>query len=97
MTIDSAVNYDGKAVAIVPAFTGNMGVDVAAHCGLYGNMTYYYKDGFPITSDGLLNTSGYGLWNLKLGYKKNLSDHFDLDLTFGINNIAGVKHPIMVL
>ncbi|MBS1621082.1 MAG: TonB-dependent receptor [Bacteroidetes bacterium] len=96
VTIDSAVNYDGKAVAGVPAFTGNMGVDVAAHCGLYGNMTYYYKDGFPITSDGLLNTSGYGLWNLKLGYKKNLSDHFDLDLTFGINNIAGVKHPIMV-
>lgn len=96
VTIDSAVNYDGNAVAGVPKFTGNIGVDVSTHCGLYGNMTYYYKDGFPITSDGLLQTSSYSLLNAKLGYRKNLSKHFDLDLTFGINNIAGVKHPIMV-
>ncbi|MBS1918638.1 MAG: TonB-dependent receptor [Bacteroidetes bacterium] len=94
--IDSVVNYDGKAVAGVPKFTGNLGVDVAAHCGLYGNMMYNYKDGFPITSDGLLNTSSYSLLNAKLGYKKALSNHFDLDLSFGITNITGTKYPIMV-
>lgn len=94
--IDSVVNYDGKAVAGVPKFTGNLGVDVAAHCGLYANMTYYYKDGFPITSDGLNNTTSYSLLNAKLGYTSSLSKHFDLDLSFGINNITATKYPIMV-
>ena len=94
--IDSVVNYDGKAAAGVPKFTGNLGVDVAAHCGLYGNMTYYYKDGFPITSDGLNNTSSYSLLNAKLGYNSSLSKHFNLDLSFGINNITATKYPIMV-
>lgn len=94
--IDSVVNYDGKAVAGVPKFTGNLGVDVAAHCGLYGNMTYFYKDGFPITSDGLNKATSYSLLNAKLGYKTSLSKHFDLDLFFGISNIAGTKYPIMV-
>lgn len=93
---DSVVHYDGKAVAGVPKFTGNLGVDVMAHCGLYGNMTYFYKDGFPITSDGLNNTSSYSLVNVKLGYRKSLSGHFDLDLFFGANNITGTKYPIMV-
>jgi iron complex outermembrane receptor protein len=94
--IDSVVHYDGKAVAGVPKFTGNLGVDVAAHCGLYANMTYYYKDGFPITSDGLNSTSSFSLLNAKLGYKSSLSKHFDIDLSFGINNITATKYPMMV-
>lgn len=93
---DSLVHYDGKAVAGVPKFTGNLGVDVLSHYGFYGNMTYFYKDKFPITSDGLNFTQSYSLLNAKLGYRKSLSVHFDLDLALGVNNITGTKYPIMV-
>ncbi|MES1223583.1 MAG: TonB-dependent receptor, partial [Bacteroidota bacterium] len=93
---DSVVNYDGKAVAGVAKFTGNLGVDIAANCGLYANMTYFYKDGFPISSDGLNNTSSYSLLNAKLGFQRSLSRHFDIDLFFGINNITNTQYPIMV-
>jgi iron complex outermembrane receptor protein len=94
--IDSVVNYDGKAVAGVAKFTGNFGVDVIANNGLYFSTIYSYKDGFPISSDGLNNTTSYSLWNAKLGFKTSLSKHFDIDAFFGINDITNTRYPIMV-
>jgi iron complex outermembrane receptor protein len=93
---DSVVNYDNKAVAGVARITGNAGIDIAAHFGAYLNLTYLYKDGFPISSDGLNKTNSYNLLNGKLGYRNSFSRHFDLDVFLGINNIAGIKYPIMV-
>ena len=93
---DSIVNYDGKSVAGVAKFTANLGIDLATQPGVYANMTYFYKDGFPITSDNLNYTSSYSLLNAKLGYRGTLSRHFDLDAFFGVNNIAGTKYPINV-
>ena len=90
------VNYDGKSVAGVAKILANVGIDIATKPGLYANATYFYKDGFPITSDGLNNTSSYSLINAKLGYQGSLSNHFDLNVYFGINNIGNTKYPIAV-
>ncbi|HEY2722151.1 MAG TPA: autotransporter outer membrane beta-barrel domain-containing protein, partial [Chitinophagaceae bacterium] len=94
--IDSVVNYDGKAVAGVPKWVVNAGVDVATKYGFYANATYFYKDGFSITSDGINRTTSYALLNAKLGYQGSISKHFDIDVYLGDNNIAGVKYPIAV-
>jgi iron complex outermembrane receptor protein len=94
--IDSVANYDGKAVAGVAKYTANLGVDLAAHCGLYGNIIYNYKDGFPISSDGINNTGSYSLLNAKLGYQHSFLKHFDGDVYFGLNNITNTRYPIMV-
>ncbi len=94
--LDSAILYDGKAVAGVPKFVGNIGIDVTTNPGLYANVTYSYKDGFPITSDGLFNSSSYSLLNAKIGFQRSLSNHFDIDLYAGANNITGTQYPIMV-
>lgn len=53
-TKDSAVNkdYSGHTVPGVPKFTFNLGVDVATKIGLYGNVTYQYKDKQEVTSLG---------------------------------------------
>ncbi len=64
--------------------------------GIYASMTYYYKDKFPITSDGLYFTNAYTLLNAKLGFQRMLSSHFDLNIYGGVNNIANSKYPIMV-
>jgi iron complex outermembrane receptor protein len=94
--IDSVVNYDGKDVAGVAKFTGNLGVDVTTHPGIYANVTYFYKDGFPISSDGLNNTTSYSLLNAKIGFQRSLSKHFDIDAFFGVNNITNTQYPMMV-
>ncbi|MEO5943165.1 MAG: TonB-dependent receptor [Ferruginibacter sp.] len=93
---DSAINYDGKAVAGVGPFNANIGVDLVANCGFYANAIYSYKDAFPITSDGLNKTSSYSLLNAKVGFQRSLSRHFDINLYFGIDNITNTQYPIFV-
>lgn len=89
-------DYDGKAVAGVAKWMANMGVDISANNGLYGNITWSYKDGMPISSDGSNNTTSYALLNAKLGFQRALSAHVELDVFAGVNNIAGVQYPYMV-
>ncbi|MEO6538075.1 MAG: TonB-dependent receptor, partial [Ferruginibacter sp.] len=95
-TKDSTIDYSNKAVAGVARFVGNVGFDLLTRPGIYANVNYFYKDGMPITSDGLLNTGSYSLLNAKLGFQRSLSTHFDLDVYAGVNNITNTKYPIMV-
>lgn len=100
---DSVVttNFDGIDVAGVPKFTVNAGLDLQLAYGLYGNVTYAYRDAMTITSSGLVNgmpyeTPAYSLLNAKLGIQRRLGNHFDLDLYAGVNNITNTKYPIKV-
>ena len=89
-------DYSGKPVAGVAKFTANVGVDVFTKAGLYGNVYYSYKDGLPISSDGLNKASSYNLLNGKIGIKRSIGTHFDFDAFFGINNITGTQYYYMV-
>lgn len=93
---DSVVDYSGHAVAAVSKFVGNLGVDLVTKPGLYANITYFYKDKMPITSDGINWATSYSLLNTKLGFQHSITRHFDVDVFFGVNNIANTKYPIMV-
>jgi iron complex outermembrane recepter protein len=90
------VDYSGLAVAGVPKVATNFGVDLSTKVGLYANLTYSFKDGFPISSDGLYNTSSYNLLNGKVGIARELGKHFSIDGYFGVTNITGVQYPLMV-
>lgn len=85
-------NYNGNKVAGVPPVTFNIGVDVNALPGIYVNAYYSYRDAIYITSDNLNKTKSFGLLNAKIGIRRSLSSHFDLDAFFGVNNIAGVQY-----
>ncbi len=93
---DSVIDYSDKAVAGVAKVIANIGVDFTTRPGLYGNVSFFYKDRMPITSDGILIADAYSLLNAKLGFQRSLSVHFDLDVYVGINNITNTKYPIMV-
>lgn len=95
-TKDSLIDYSDKAVAGVAKIIANIGVDFNTRPGLYGNISWFYKDGMPITSDGINNADAYSLLNAKLGFQRSLSAHFDVDIYAGINNITNTKYPIMV-
>jgi iron complex outermembrane receptor protein len=89
-------DYDGKAVAGVPKWVTNLGIDVNTKAGFYASMSWFYKDAMPISSDGLNLTTSYQLINGKLGWKKSLSAKTDLHLFAGVNNLTGVQYPLMV-
>ena len=94
--IDSVVNYDGKDVAGVPKVIANIGIDVSTNPGLYANIAWYHKDGFPITSDNINNTKAINLLNAKVGYKTNISRHFGIDAFIVMNNLTNNRYPITV-
>lgn len=95
---DTAITTDfsGQQVAGVAKTMANFGIDVITNAGFYFNVNLLYKDGMPITSDGVYKTKSYTLLNSKLGYQKALSTHFEADFYFGINNISGTQYPFMV-
>ncbi|MEP7163944.1 MAG: TonB-dependent receptor [Ferruginibacter sp.] len=94
-------DYSGHPVAGVAKFTGNIGFDIDTKPGLYANMTYSYKDGMTVTSDGLVNgqpyhAGSYSLLNAKLGFRRSITPHFDIDAYVAVNNITNTKYPIMI-
>lgn len=95
-TTVTTVDFSNQAVAGVAKFVGNMGVDVATNCGFYGNINLFYKDGMPITSDGVYKATSYNLLNAKVGYQHSIGKHIDIDANFGINNINNTQYPMMV-
>ncbi|MCB9275133.1 MAG: TonB-dependent receptor plug domain-containing protein [Lewinellaceae bacterium] len=94
---DSVLVYDysGNEVAGVPPIVFNLGFDFETSVGLYGNAHYNYRDAMYFTSDELNQTSGYGVLNAKLGFRKNFG-HFELNLYAGANNITGTQYYYMV-
>lgn len=95
-TTNELQDYSGFAVAGVPKWVFNAGVDVAATQGLYLNLTYNYKDKMPVTSDNLNIAGSYNLLNGKIGIRHSLSKHFDVDAYAGATNLSGVQYYYMV-
>jgi iron complex outermembrane receptor protein len=89
-------DYSGKEVAGVPKIMYNLGVDIMMKQGLYANASYNYKDKMPITSLNDFYAKSYHLLNGKIGMKRSLGQHFDLDVYFGATNITGEKYYLMV-
>jgi iron complex outermembrane receptor protein len=89
-------DYSGKKVAGVPKIMYNLGVDIMMKQGLYANASYNYKDKMPITSLNDFYAKSYNLLNGKIGMKRSLGQHFDLDVYFGATNITGEKYYLMV-
>jgi len=89
-------DYSGKDVGGVPKLMANFGVDVMMRQGLYANMSYNYKDKMPITSLNDFYAKSYNLLNGKIGMKRSLGQHFDLDVYFGATNMTGAKYYMMV-
>lgn len=93
---DSTADYSGHQVAGVPKLTVNAGLDFMLPAGIYGNITYAYRDRMPIVSTEEYFTNSYSLLNSRLGIKQMLGAHFDVDVFVGVNNITSTQYPIKV-
>ncbi len=93
---DSTADYSGHQVAGVPKLTVNAGLDFMLPVGIYGNITYAYRDKMPIVSTEEYFTNSYSLLNSRLGIRHMLGAHFDVDVFVGVNNITGSQYPIKV-
>ncbi len=88
-------DYSGNDVAGVAPWVVNAGIDFLTHVGLYGNVSYQYRDPVPFTSDGENVADSYNLLNAKLGYKIGFGA-FNVDLYAGADNLMGVQYYNML-
>jgi iron complex outermembrane receptor protein len=98
-------NYSGLNVFGVPKFMSAEGIDFTMKVGFYGSISHLYKGGVNFAIEKTSNTpkvftlrtsESYHLFNAKFGYRKSFGSHVDLDVYAGINNMAGIRYPIMV-
>jgi len=89
-------DYTGFAVGGVSKYVFNAGVDITAAHGIYATLYYSYKDKMPITADNMNMAPSFNLLNAKLGFRKSLSKHFDIDAFAGGTNLTGVQYYYMV-
>lgn len=99
------MNYSNLAVFGIPKVMVAWGIDVATRYGVYASFSHLYKDPQSIGFDRLTNNpetfalrkaSSYNLLNAKIGCRRKLSSHFDVDAFVGVNNITGVQYPLMI-
>ncbi len=99
------LNYSGLPVFGVPKIMAAWGIDAMTKYGVYANFSHLYKDPVNISLDRVTQNpetyvmrraTSYNLLNTKIGWRGNLTSHFDLDVFFGVNNITAVKYPIMI-
>jgi len=99
-------DYSNLSVAGAPKNIVNIGVDVNTRPGLYANVTFNHRDKTPIgfvptTSATVQPTdytwaTSYNLLNAKLGIRRSLSSHFDMDAYIGGQNLTNTKYYLMV-
>jgi iron complex outermembrane receptor protein len=91
-------NYYGNKVAGVPLFAYNAGFDVFTAPGLYMNAYYSYRDAVFITSANKAEekAGSFGLLNAKIGVRRALNAHFDLDAHVGASNLGNEQYYLMI-
>lgn len=90
------VNYSGlKESGIAPNLL-NLGVDVEVQPGFYLNATLMYVDKMPINLPNNHFAQAYTLVNSKVGYRRGLGSHVNLDLYAGSDNMLSSTYSSLV-
>jgi len=90
-------DYAGNDLTGVPDKTFFSQLHLTMTSGFYTYLNYQFVGEIPLRDDNSVYADGYQLVNLKSGYKKIFSDHFQLDAYIGLNNIFNEKYASMLL
>jgi iron complex outermembrane receptor protein len=90
------INYSGKPVVGVPPHNFNAGVDIGLKQGLYLHTTYQYVDAMSLSYDNAHHAPSFSLLNAKIGWRKGLGQHYQLDVFAGSNNLTKSLYYNMV-
>jgi iron complex outermembrane receptor protein len=94
--VQAGNDYSGNELTGVPKNVFNAGLAFRIRCGIYGNLNYQFVDEMPMRDDNSVYSDAYQLVNLKLGYLKRLSDHFEINIHGILNNIFNEKYASMI-
>ena len=94
--VESDNDYSGNELTGVPKNVFNAGLAFKVKFGLYGNLNYQFVDQMPMRDDNSVYSEAYQLANLKLGYMKRISNHFEINIHGILNNVFNEKYASMI-
>jgi len=92
----ATVNFSGDDVARVPPNVFNFGLDAATNFGLYFFGSYQFVDKAFVTFNNSNLVNSYNLLSAKLGFQKQVDDHFSLDISAGGDNLLSSTYYTFV-
>ena len=95
--IDGDNDFSGNDLTGVPSEIINIGVDFTTKIGFYGNINFQYVGSQPVTDNNSLYSNSYNLINMKIGFKKSLSEKLIFNLFYGLDNIFDEKYASQIL
>ena len=97
MFVDEDEDYSGNQLTGVPSEVFNAGIDFDSKVGIFGNVNFQQVGSQPITDSNSLYSDSYQLTNLKIGFRRNISDQFQVSLFLGVNNVFDEVYASQIL
>ena len=95
--IDEDNDFSGNDLTGVPSEVINAGVDFSTKIGFYGNINFQHVGRQPITDSNSLFSESYNLTNLKIGYRKDISNRMTINVFYGFDNVFDTEYASQVL
>lgn len=95
--VDDKNDYSGNHLTGTSPHIASAGLDLdETNTGLYGNITFQFTDAIPVNDANSIYSNAYKLLNSKIGWRKNISSKWNLDIYAGVNNILDEKYASML-
>ncbi len=95
--IDRDVDYSGKSLPGIAPHVANILLDWATPFGVFLNASYQWVDAMPLRDGNEAYSERYQLLHVKLGWIGQLSKHFSLEMSGGIQNLLDEHYASMIL
>lgn len=93
---DLEENFSGNDLTGVPDKTFFSQLNIHTSLGIYAFLNYQFIGDIPLRDDNSIYADSYQIVNLKLGFKKTLGKHLDVDGQLGLNNLFDEKYASML-
>jgi iron complex outermembrane receptor protein len=87
--------YDGNELTGVAPWVVSAGLTMETRMGIYFYGNYFFNDRLPLNDANTDYNPSYQVLNGKIGFKKSLSKHFELNLYAGLDNITNSRYSSM--
>lgn len=91
---DDTADYSGNRLPSIPPHFFAGGADLVTKLGLYTNISYYYSDPLPLNDANTDYASSYHLLTARLGYRKQVTERFMMDIFGAGDNLFDVKYSL---
>ncbi|MEO0471728.1 MAG: TonB-dependent receptor, partial [Bacteroidota bacterium] len=95
--VDGDDDFSGNAIPGTPPHHLHLGLDAQSAWGLYGNVNFQFVGSRPLRDDNILASEPYQVLNARIGFRREIGQHLQLDIFGGLQNVLDEQYASMIL